>query len=67
MSDFIQYTQWRQREESMTRELEQARAAAMRLAEDGAERPEPARTKARTAPEKATASHAIHRAAVHQR
>jgi hypothetical protein len=38
MSDFMQYTQWRQREEALPRELEQARA----IAELSVTRPRPA-------------------------
>lgn len=70
MSDFIQYTQWKQRDESLSRDLEQQRAAAERVAEDAANRPP--RSASRRAPETVTpetvaAPHRIHRAAAHQR
>ncbi|HEU4807790.1 MAG TPA: hypothetical protein VFT01_05970 [Homoserinimonas sp.] len=62
MSDFIQYTQWKQREQAMPAELEQARANAERVAEDIAAR-RAARRKAWVAREIVAALRAIRRAA----
>ncbi|MEX1079577.1 MAG: hypothetical protein WED09_10760 [Homoserinimonas sp.] len=61
MSDFIQYSQWKQREESLPRELEQSRVIAERMAEDAAA--PAARRKGRFAPDLVVAFRAFGRAA----